>query len=237
MVRRTRGPGPGALTLIGLAVILAVVAVYLRLRREPTQPDAKDPAGSAVVTVPPDAARPVVLDAAEIAVDAAAPRLDAAAARNTEETRPDAAGAPSAGAPSIDAASEPPPDAAGAPTSERTEQAKVLMAQASDALREGDFEKALRLADGSLKLRKTARTFLVKAQALQRLDRVESALEAVDQAEKVAPDYAAVFEWRGRILWSARRKDEARVQFEKSLELDPAGQRAAQIRRLLNGPR
>jgi Flp pilus assembly protein TadD len=42
---------------------------------------------------------------------------------------------------------------------------------------------------------------------------------------------------RGRILWAARRRDEARAAFEKFLELDPDSPKAAAVRRLMNEPR
>ncbi|MCA1481995.1 tetratricopeptide repeat protein, partial [Bradyrhizobium sp. NBAIM08] len=113
----------------------------------------------------------------------------------------------------------------------------VLMDQANDALQEGDFEQSLKLANASLKLRRTARAHLVKAQALQRLSRVEDALSAIDDAEALSPRFPMVFELRGRILWAARREDEARIAFEQFLELSPNGATAAQIRRLLDRPR
>ena len=106
-----------------------------------------------------------------------------------------------------------------------------------DALEEGDFARAFQLADASLKLRRTARTYLLRAQALQRLDRVDDALASVDAATQLAPGYGTVWELRGRILWAAQRHDEARTAFEKFLELEPAGARAAVVRRLLNEPR
>lgn len=114
-------------------------------------------------------------------------------------------------------------------------QAKVLMQQAADANQEGDFEKALALANSSLKLRATARAYLVRAQALQRLGRINDALDSVDAAEELAPDYASVFEMRGSILWAAGRIDAAKRVYERFLELEPDSARAAQVRRKIQG--
>jgi Flp pilus assembly protein TadD len=116
-------------------------------------------------------------------------------------------------------------------------EAKALYDKAHDALEEGDFTRAFELAESSLKLRKTARTYLLRAQAEQRLDRVYAALASVDAAAQIAPDYGAVWEMRGRILWSARRREEARTAFEKFLQLEPNGAKAAPIRRLMSEPR
>jgi Flp pilus assembly protein TadD len=165
-----------------------------------------------------------VPDAPQVAAPSPSPRIDAGAPIDAVEIviRPlDAAVAPTGT-----------PDA----VPDHVRQAKALMDQANDALQEGDFEKALELAEQSLKLRKTARTYLVRAQALQRLDRVEEALASVDAAQTAAPRYASVYELRGRILWAARRKEEARSAYMKFLELEPNTPRAAQVRALLDTP-
>jgi Flp pilus assembly protein TadD len=59
----------------------------------------------------------------------------------------------------------------------------------------------------------------------------------VDAASRIAPEFAPVWELRGRILWAARRRDEARAAFEKFLALAPDDPKAATVRRLLNEPR
>jgi Flp pilus assembly protein TadD len=46
-----------------------------------------------------------------------------------------------------------------------------------------------------------------------------------------------VWEQRGRILWAARRRDEARAAFTRFLELSPNAASAPEILRLLNEPR
>jgi tetratricopeptide (TPR) repeat protein len=173
---------------------------------------------------PPDAyAAAMMVDAAAVpVVDAAAvPVVDGQA-----EMPADAMGlAVDAGAPAA-------PDAGVDPN----QQAKNLMQEAHEANQEGDFEKALALANSSLKLRRTARAYIVRAQALQRLDRIDDALESVDSAEGVAPDYASVFEARGSILWAAGRWDEARTAYDRFLQLEPDSARANQIRRRLAEP-
>jgi tetratricopeptide (TPR) repeat protein len=116
-------------------------------------------------------------------------------------------------------------------------EAKALYDKAQYALDESDFARAHELAGASLKLRRTARTYLLRAQAEQRLDRVEDALGSVDAAAKLAPELGAVWELRGRILWAAGRRDDARAAFEKFLALEPGGPKADSVRRLLNEPR
>jgi tetratricopeptide (TPR) repeat protein len=120
---------------------------------------------------------------------------------------------------------------------DKVAEAKVLYDKAHDALEEGDFTKALELTDASLKQRRTARPYLLRAQAQQRLDRVEDALASIDAATQLAPSFGTVWELRGRILWAARRRDEARAAFEKFLELEPDSPKAPAVRRLMNEPR
>ncbi|HEY5922968.1 MAG TPA: tetratricopeptide repeat protein, partial [Kofleriaceae bacterium] len=101
----------------------------------------------------------------------------------------------------------------------------------------GDPEQALQLLEESLKLRKTARSYLERARALQRLNRVDEAVTAVDEAIKMNSKYAPAYEQKGMILWSAGRYPEARPVFEKYLELDPNGRKAGMIRSMLDEPK
>jgi tetratricopeptide (TPR) repeat protein len=120
---------------------------------------------------------------------------------------------------------------------DRVAEAKVLYDKAHDAMDESNFARALELADASLRMRRTARTYLLRAQAEQRLDHVDQALASVEAAAQIAPDLGAVWETRGRILWAARRREQARAAFEKFLQLEPDGARAAAVRHLMNEPR
>jgi len=123
------------------------------------------------------------------------------------------------------------------PGADRFAEAKQLYDKAHDALDDSDAARALELANASLELRRTARTYLLRAQAQQRLDRIADALASVDGAAALAPELGAVWELRGRILWAARRFDEARTAFAKFLALAPDSPKAAGIRRLMNEPR
>jgi CheY-like chemotaxis protein len=120
---------------------------------------------------------------------------------------------------------------------DKVADAKGLYDKAHDAFESNDFERTVSLADASLKLRRTARTYLLRAQAQQRLDRIEDALGSVQVAAQLAPEFGTVWELRGRILWAAQRREEARVAFEKFLALEPNNPKAASVRRLLNEPR
>jgi tetratricopeptide (TPR) repeat protein len=120
----------------------------------------------------------------------------------------------------------------------KDKEAKDLYEKASAALEEdGDPAKALALADASLKLRKTARTLLVRARALQRLERIDEALKSLEEAVEVMPRFAPAWEQRGMILWSQRRYDEARPVLQRYLELEPKGRNAEEIRKMLDEPR
>ncbi len=236
--RADRGPGGAAAALIVLAAILAAVAVFLWVKKsrrshQSTVADASYDAPQ-VAVAPPDAAVPedgselVAIDAPfvwnddDAAVDAAvivdAAVRDAAVIVDAAVPRTDA------GAPTVDAGVD------------SVQQAKILMQQAYEANQEGEFEKAVALANSSLKLRRTARAYIVRAQALQRLDRIEDALDSIDSAEELAPDYASVFEARGSILWAAGRYAAARRVYARFLELEPDSARANQVRKKIAEP-
>jgi tetratricopeptide (TPR) repeat protein len=107
-------------------------------------------------------------------------------------------------------------------------EAKQLYDQAKTALDESNFEKALQLVEQSLKFRRTARSYLLRAQALQRLGRVDEALTALQQAEDTFP-IPPIFEMRARILKAAARNDEAKVAIEKYLSM-PGNKTEATVR-------
>ncbi|MBS1119715.1 MAG: response regulator receiver protein [Deltaproteobacteria bacterium] len=207
-VRSEPGPGKGALALLVLAGLLTAIAVFLYLSRGSRSAAIRsDAAVESGLVVPRVGSAEVLPDAPALAMAA-----DAGSAASRVVT-PDAAI---------------PVDPA--------QQAKLLMEQANDAVEEGDFDKALKLADASIRLRKTARTFLVKAQALQRLGRVDDALAAIDAAELITKEFPGTYELRARILRSARRKDEAREAMEQYLKLVHSGPTAAQFARWLTEP-
>ena len=81
---------------------------------------------------------------------------------------------------------------AGGDSADKNAEAKALYDKAQSAFDDGNFARALELTDGSLKLRKTARTYLLRAQAAQRLDRRRRrGVLAVDAAgRRWPPDFA-----------------------------------------------
>ena len=209
-VRRSSGPGPIVMALVALGSLLLGMSVFMFIRKKAAPSVAHD----AGTTEPP-----VVMNV----IDAGAP-VDARPAVDAAPHR--VAVAPVDARPAVDAA--PLVDA-----NDSLRQARALQEQAHEALEDGDPAKALELAEESLKLRKTARTYLEQARALQRLGRVDDALGAVDAAMEIVKDYAPAWEERGMILWAARRTDEARPAFQKYLELDPTGREATSIRQML----
>ncbi len=229
-VVRQGGPGTGAKILIALTSVLAGATVYSYCKRPKPAHQAVvgDDAGAVAVTpredafessggFGTDAGTPPVPDAAVAAVrpDATIARPDAAVATVTR----DAATA------TVDAGID------------RAKEARLLYDQAHEALEDGDPDLALDLLEQSLKLRRTARTYLERARALQRLGRIDDAVVAVDDAIKLNRSYAPAYEQKGMILWSAQRYDEARPALEKYLELDPDGRKASLIRSMLDEPR
>jgi CheY-like chemotaxis protein len=234
-VSRQAGPGGGALALIALAVMLAILAVVLWIRKP-----------KKVVTTADDAAVAEVLDAVEMqSPDAAvvATQPDAAIAK-PDAMAPDAAVPVDAAVAPVDATIAMAPDAgitvvgptdAGAP--DPAVQAKQLSVQAQEALKESDFARALELAEASLKLRRTARTNIIRAQALQRLGRVDDAIATMESAIKLAPGYAANYEVLGSILWAAQRYDEATKHYVHYLEQWPDGEKSLMIQKRLDSQR
>ena len=207
-VRRASGPGPIVMALVALGSLLLGMSVFMFIRKKPAASTALD-AG---------AAEPVVMHVVDAGV-AAPPALPVDAGHHLAVAAVDAR-------PAVDAA-------ALVDANDSLRQARLLQEQAHAALEEGDPAKALELAEESLKLRRTARTYLEQARALQRLDRIDDALGAVDAAMEIVKDYAPAWEERGMILWAARRTDEARPAFQKYLELDPNGRDATSIRQML----
>jgi CheY-like chemotaxis protein len=256
------GPGLGPLLLILLAVVLAGTAVLLRLRRQARSTERIE---SVQETIRPTAT-PIAIDTGMTPDAREAPAAADAMGSPPLPTVRDPGSPPlptvrDPGSPPLPTVRDPgsPPlptvraGGAGAPApaprpkepaaartdtgADKIAEAKVLYDKAHDALEEGDFTKALELADASLKQRRTARTYLLRAQAQQRLDRIDDALASIDAAAQLAPNFGTVWELRGRILWAARRRDDARAAFEKFLELDPDSPKAPAVRRLMNEPR
>ncbi len=201
-VRRQTGPGKGAMALLALAGLLAIVAIYLYATRPANQTkraalDASEPVG-----IPePDAIMvedAALADTAVTSVDALV--QDATLARDAIVDKP-----------------RPIPDAA---LEDPVAKAKALYDQAFAALEDSDYDRALQLVDQSLKLRKTARSYVLRSQALQRMGRVDEALAALSSAESTFPS-PAIYEARARIYKAAGRRDEARTAVEKYLSLVP----------------
>lgn len=218
--------------MIALAALLAGTAVFFWLRRDSTPRDGVVADAATIVMTPVDAG-PEPVDPRADARPAG--RIDAGRSANVD------AGVAAFDAGTtvarIDAGATPSRTDAGTAAVDPSKQAKTLYQDAGEAIQEGDFAKALELADQSLALRSTARGHLVRAQALQRLGRIDEALRSVDSAQSLASSYATVYEVRGNILWAARRWDAAHDAYNKFLELEQDTPRAEQIRRRIEEPR
>ena len=178
---------------------------------------------------------------ARVDAGAISARLADAGVGGVVPARADAALAPDAALASMRDAAPAPRDAAviadaGAePTSTVDAGAdyKALIAAAHHALDDGDYDRALALADESLSARRSSRGYIVRADALRKLGRTDLAVAAADAAIKANAAYAPAWEMKGKILWSARRYDEARPAYQKFLELQPTGEAADTARSLL----
>ena len=238
-VVRKSGPGRGATILLVLAAVIAGAALvsWLRKPKVTSQPVATVD-DAPLVAEAPDAAEfhgfGVDAAVAMTPVDATVamtPPVDATVAMAPPDAavRPDAAVivvAPrDAGTVAVATAD------AGV---DKNKEAKALYDKGHAALEDGDPETALDLLDQSLKLRKTARTYLERARALQRMQRIDEAVASVDDAIKMNQSHAPAWEQKGMILWSAQRYGEARPALEKYLELDPEGRKAPMIRAMLD---
>jgi tetratricopeptide (TPR) repeat protein len=223
VTREENGPSAAAIAFFGLAGILGVVALVLWIKR---------PAELGHIDAVPTDAR---VDTAMIAVvqDAgvAGATLDARAPAPADAAeRVPADAAPSVRAPADAAPVDPASPAA------RSAQSKALLDEANAALKQGQFDLALERADAAITLWRTARGFLVRAQAQQRLGKIPDALASVDSAEKLAPESANVWYTRGSILWAARRWDDAHDAYNRFLEIEDEGSRADMVRRRLAEP-
>jgi DNA-binding response OmpR family regulator len=110
---------------------------------------------------------------------------------------------------------------------------KALIAAAHHALDDGDYDRALALADESLAARRSSRGYIVRADALRKLGRTDLAIAAAEAAIKANASFAPAWEMKGKILWGARRYDEARPAYQRFLELQPTGETADTVRSLL----
>ncbi len=222
-VRRDQGPGAGGITLVAVAAVLACIAVYLWVSRDTKRKVAAVPSDGAVIVMTEPAGSDVLWDAGTPSGDA----VVAVAVVDAGRTRIDASTAPvdAAGLSTVDAGVD------------LTKQAKALYTQAQDASSEGAYAKALELADASIAVKSTARGHIVRAQALQRLGRIDDALRSLDAAQRLAPSYATVYEVRGNMLWALRRWDDAHDAYNKYLEIDQDSDRADQIRQRLEEQR
>ncbi|MGE5180669.1 MAG: tetratricopeptide repeat protein, partial [Acidobacteriota bacterium] len=117
---------------------------------------------------------------------------------------------------------------------DKKKAAAELSAKAHAALEDGDPDKALEYADESLKLRRTDKTLIERARALQRLDRIDEAIKSVDEATEIDPKAPAAWEARALILWGAHRYDDAKQAMQKYLELDPEGRSAESFHHLID---
>ena len=244
-VRRRTGPGPRSIVLLCVAGICAAIALYIKVSKTPRHDRvvALSDAGLADAEVTAPTPEPVPGSAATgSAATGSAAVLDPAIEMVDAAVKVSAVPV-DASVPIVEPPAAIPSDAS-SETSQETKvaQAKLLMEKAFAAIEASDFQKALALCDESLKLRRTARTLLLRAQALQKLDRVDDALASVSDAnlvylQSVKRDYPDGWELKGKILWAAGRFDDAKAAFEQFLELEPTGPAAAEAHRRVNEPR
>lgn len=236
VVRTSTGPGRGAIALLALGALLVGGTVFSYCR--------KSPPAHPIATVPQDAPTLAVAesDATEYSgfgIDASTRDATAVATgRHDASVRADAAVV--AIAPRDAAAVLPRADAAVQVAStedagvDKAKEARDLYNKGHTALEDGDPETALELLDKSLAVKRSQRAYLEKARALQRMSKIDEAIEAIDSAMKMGESYAPAWEQKGMLLWSAQRYNEARPVLKHYLELDPSGKKADTIRSMLD---
>jgi DNA-binding response OmpR family regulator len=214
-VSRPRGPGPLVMAGVMLASLLAGIAIYLFVHKRLTRSNVAARADASVIQM-------TVIDAGTLdAAIALSPPPDAARVRVSDAGVRVAAADAGVLLATTDAGLD------------RNHEASRLRDDAQAALEEGDPDKALELADASIKLRRTAQAFLVRAGALERLDHVDDALAALDEATQLAPTYPLGWQRKGMLLWSARRHVEAKTALDEYLRLAPDAKDAAAVRQML----
>ena len=105
---------------------------------------------------------------------------------------------------------------------------------AKKALRHGQHKQALALIEKAIEMRETGQALTVKADALLHLGDKTRALAAAETAVIVEPTYAPAWYFKGNIHLALGHKDKARMAFQKFLELDPDGKKAAEVQERLD---
>ena len=118
----------------------------------------------------------------------------------------------------------------------------TLLDESSQALREGELEKALDLAEQAVaKDPSSADAHFLRGEALLDLLFFEEAVEAYQQADDLLPDHPDILSGLGMALFECILLDEAEAVLEESLDLDPempeAHQTLALILERRNDPR
>ncbi len=228
-VTRAGGPGLGAKILLVLSAMLFTIALvrYCTKRGAKSAPAATPPPAGARLEIeaPPPTPTPAATEPARSAVDAIAPVVVADAAISATVARD--AGALDTASPHREVVANEPSAA------DRAKQAHELLDKSRDAFERADYANALALADQSLALRRTARTYLERARALDKLGKLVDALASIDEAMKIVKDYPPAWALRGKMLHDAHRNDEAVPALRRYLELDPNGKDAKEVRELL----
>jgi DNA-binding response OmpR family regulator len=218
---RRRSAAPVVLlALVGVAAIVLTVLLVGRCQRAarhtlPTRPldgAALDPAGG------PGSGSAVALGT-DLAVDA----------RAAVTLVPDARAAGSGSAAAVAPADAPGKDAAPTPGY------REYRDSAQAALEALDFPAAVELANQSLSLKRSARTYLIRAEAENYQGDTKAALESIAAAIGMAGTYAPAWLLRGDVLWGAGRRDDALAAYARFLQLQPKGRDADRARKRVAG--
>lgn len=214
---RRRGAAGYAIAAILALAAVGILWASMRDKDPPARSGGGAGPGTAGTTLastgPADAARPVASAPPD------APPPDAPA---PDASPPDAAPRVDA-TPALDAAADP------------KKRARELVRKARLAVDDGRYEAALALIDEARELGPSADAYVVRADALRRMGRVDDAIAAVELAIRMRPRHADAWKMKGNILSGAGRPAEARPAFEKYLELAPDRPDAAEIRARLEG--
>jgi hypothetical protein len=140
----------------------------------------------------------------------------------------------------VDARPPPPPDAAprrpaDARPPSRRDQWRELDRKARRAQRNGRLDEALELANDALEIRRSARTYSLKADILLDLGRRREALSAIDDAVAATPRSAQVWKTKGLLHWELEDYADAKKALRRYLELNPGAADKDQIQAIIDG--
>lgn len=102
-----------------------------------------------------------------------------------------------------------------------TDNSKVYYNIAFLAGRKGQFEQSIKYLDKSLELEDEGYSYYLRGLAYKNLQKYEEALRDYEEAIKLIPNDAKVYNNKGVVLEKLRKFEEAKTAYKKALEINP----------------